>query len=489
MARPISRRQFLTSAGGLVLASAVLPPNLRRTLTGGLFPAPTSGGPGTAAVLSQIKHVVVLMQENRSFDHYFGAMPGVRGFADPSVPASRFYQPDPTNPDKYLLPFHVDTQTSSAQALPSNSHAWAVQHESWNSGAMNGFVTSHLTADGVDGQYTMAYFTQDDIPFHWALADAFTICDGYHCSMLGPTWPNRLFLMTGTVDPQGGQGGPVSSNTVPSSGFSWTTYPEMLTAAGVSWRVYQENDNYGLNVLEYFDQYQSAPTSSPLYQGAMRFYGAGQFEHDAAHDQLPTVSWILPTSYQSEHPNYMPASGADFIASKVNAIASNPDVWASTVFILVYDENDGFFDHVTPPTAPPGTPDEYITVYTTHTHTTKSQPIGLGFRVPCIVVSPWTVGGYVSHDVFDHTSVIRVLETLTGVKNPNISTWRRQTVGDFTSVLGCRPAARVPLLPATAATVVLAEQEVRRFQLPPIPGAQQTFPTQGRGQKQLAAAC
>jgi phospholipase C len=195
------------------------------------------------APVSEIKHVVVLMQENRSFDHYFGAMPGVRGFADSSVPKTRFYQKDPTNPDGYLLPFHTDTADSSAQALPSTSHSWGSQHQSWDGGAMDGFVTAHLASDGEAGQYTMAYFKRDDIPFHWALADAFTICDGYHCSMMGPTWPNRLYLMTGQVDPESANGGPVYSNYVPSSAFSWTTYPELLTKAGVSWKVYQENDN------------------------------------------------------------------------------------------------------------------------------------------------------------------------------------------------------------------------------------------------------
>jgi phospholipase C len=481
MTPQLSRRRFLASAGGVALAAA-LPPSIRRVLANAPSPPMHQiGGPGPG-ILSQIKHVVVLMQENRSFDHYFGAMPGVRGFFDTSVPRSTFYQPDPSNPDDYLLPFHTDTRSSSAQALPSNSHAWSVQHESWNNGAMNGFVTSHLTANGIDGQYTMAYFTQDDIPFHWALAQAFTICDGYHCSMLGPTWPNRLFLMTGTVDPQGGQGGPVYSNYVPASGFSWSTYPEMLSAAGVSWKVYQENDNYGLNVLEYFDQYQAAPTSSPLYRGAMRFYEPGQFEYDAVNDRLPTVSWILPTSYQSEHPNYMPAAGADFIASKINAIASNRDVWSKTVFILIYDENDGFFDHVTPPTAPSGTPDEYITV------DGASQPIGLGFRVPCVVVSPWTVGGFVSSDTLDHTSVLQFLEVLTGVPNPNISTWRRQTVGNFTGALGCTPS-RAPQLPSTGPGLALAEQEVRQYQLPPFPGADQSFPVPQPGPRLAPVAC
>jgi phospholipase C len=475
MATQITRRQLLASGGAVVLASFALPKNLRKLLE--YAPSSPADRRGQAGPVSKIEHVVVLMQENRSFDHYFGTMPGVRGFADPAASRQVFYQPDTDNPDGYLLPFHIDTFDSSAQALPSNSHSWGPQHSSWNNGAMNGFVSAHLEADGVAGQYTMAYFERRDIPFHWALADAFTVCDGYHCSMLGPTWPNRLYLMTGQVNPEGGMGGPVYSNYVPSEAFSWQTYPELLTSAGVSWKVYQEVDNYGMNVLEYFDQYQSAPTSSPLFQNAMRIYQAGQFEYDALHDQLPTVSWIIPTSYQSEHPDFLPAAGADFIASKLDAVAANPSLWEKTVFVLIYDENDGLFDHVTPPTAPAGTPGEWITVDGT------ANPIGLGFRVPCIVASPWTVGGYVSHSTFDHTSVIQLLETVTGVVNPNITAWRRSTAGNLASVLGSRPPMLAPRLPGTAAELLLAEQQVREFQLPPIPGGPQTFPVQSPGRK------
>jgi phospholipase C len=472
----VSRRQLLASAGGMVLASFALPSGLRKILDGSP-PAARGSARLASADISDIKHIVVLMQENRSFDHYFGVMPGVRGFADPSVPKSRFYQYDADNPDKYLLPFHTDTHSTSAQNLPSNSHSWGPQHDSWDGGKMDGFVTAHLAADGAAGQYTMAYFERDDIPFQWALADAFTICDGYHCSMMGPTWPNRLYLMTGQVDPAGVAGGPVYSNYVPADGFSWQTYPELLTNAGVSWKVYQEIDNYGMNVLEYFDQYQNAAVSSPLYQNAMRIFQAGQFEYDAANDRLPAVSWIIPTSFQSEHPDFMPAAGADFVASKINAVASNPDVFAKTVFVLIYDENDGLFDHVTPPTPLTGTSGEFITV------DSVSDPIGLGFRVPCIIVSPWTVGGFVCHDTFDHTSVIRLIERVTGVVNPNITQWRRQTVGDLTSALGSIPYGRFPRLPGTKAQLEAAENEVLQFQLPPIPGANQTFPVQPPGNK------
>ncbi len=432
----VSRRQLMASAGGMVLASFALPANLRKIIESA--PAARPASARATAPLAEIKHVVVLMQENRSFDHYFGAMPGVRGFSDPGAIPGVFKQADTDNPDGYLYPFHTDTRSTSAQALPSNSHSWGPQHASWNNGAMNGFVSSRIpdSVDGIAGQYSMAYFKRDDIPFHWALADAFTVCDGYHCSILGPTWPNRLYLMTGQIDPAGLHGGPVYGNYVPPESYSWTTYPELLTTAGVSWKVYQEIDNYGFNVLEYFDQYQGAPVSSPLYQNAMRFYQPGQFEYDAAHDRLPTVSWLLPPSYQSEHPDFMPAAGADYVKSKLDAIAANPDVWAKTVFILIYDENDGFFDHVLPPTAPAGTPGEYVTA----APTAAPGPIGLGFRVPCIIVSPWTVGGFVCHDTFDHTSVTRLLELVTGVVNPSITAWRRQTVGDFSSALGKLPA-------------------------------------------------
>ena len=486
----VTRRQLMASMGGMVLGSFALPSNLRKIIDSA--PPARLNSARRPAPISDIKHVVVLMQENRSFDHYFGAMPGVRGFGDRKAISGVFKQPDPDNPDKYLYPFHADTHSTSAQNLPSTSHNWLPQHDSWNNGAMNGFVTARLNTsidsyDGKAAQYSLAYFKRDDIPFPWALADAFTICDGYHCSVLGPTWPNRLYLMTGQIDPAGAHGGPTYDNYVPTEGFSWTTYPELLTAAGVSWKVYQEVDNYGFNVLEYFDQYLNAATSSPLYQNAMKFYQPGQFEYDAMNDRLPTVSYILPTSYQSEHPDFMPAAGADYVKSKVDAIAANPDVWAKTLFILIYDENDGYFDHVVPPTAPAGTAGEYITA-SASAEKSAPGPIGLGFRVPCILVSPWTVGGFVCHDTFDHTSVTRLLELVTGVVNPSITAWRRKTVGDFSSALGAIPYGRFPRLPDTKAQLELAEREVTQFQLPPYPGANQTPPVQPPGSKPVRGA-
>src|SRR5262249_27252740 len=159
---------------------------------------------------------------------------------------------------------------------------------------------------------------------------------------------------------------------VPEDGLQWTTYAERLEKAGVSWKVYQQQDNYGTNMLERFTVFQDAGQHSSLYKKGMVRLPEGQFEYDAMHDKLPAVSWICPTAIQSEHPDYTPAEGAAFIASKIDAIASNPDVWAKTVFILNYDENDGLFDHVAPPTPAEDTPLESV----------DGLPVGGGFRVP-----------------------------------------------------------------------------------------------------------
>jgi phospholipase C len=325
-----------------------MPPNVRRLL---------AQGPPKKRSLGDIKHVVMLMQENRSFDHYFGTMAGVRGFGDPnalklSTGRSVFYQPDAVTPDGYMLPFHLDTKISSAQKIPSTSHAWAVQHQAWNGGRMDQWLPAHRKADGEHGPYCMGYYTREDIPFQFALAESFTICDAYHCSVMGPTWPNRMYWMTGTNDPDGQYGGPIISNKAPKEGYRWKTYAERLEEANISWKVYQQKDNYGCNMLETFSAFREAPVGSPLYQKAIERGAEGQFEYDARNDKLPTVSWIIPTGFQSEHPEYMPADGAAFVASKIDAIASNPDVWAKTVFILNYDENDGIFDHVAPPFPP-----------------------------------------------------------------------------------------------------------------------------------------
>jgi phospholipase C len=465
----LTRRRLLISAAaaaGGAVASSVLPPGLRRALA----------EPPKRGSLGDIKHVVILMQENRSFDHYFGTLAGVRGFNDPdamTLPNGRsiFHQPDPKNPDGYLLPFHLNTKHTSAQAIPSTSHAWSTQHAAWNKGKMDNWLPAHRKADGdIHGPYTMGHYTRGDIPFYFALAEAFTVCDRYHCSVLGPTWPNRIYHWSATIDPEGKHGGPINGNHI-TSPYRWTTYPERLMAADVSWHVYQQENDYGCNPLEFFQAYQDADPSSPLYRHGLTIGPSDQFEYDAAHDRLPTVSWIIPTAQQSEHPAYMPASGADFVARKLDAVAANPDLWAKTVFILNHDENDGLFDHVAPPTPPPGTPDEFI----------DGEPIGAGIRVPTVIVSPWTQGGWVSSEPFDHTSVLQFLERITGVREPNISAWRRRTFGDLTAALGVAAHERFPKLPPTKHELSRAEEQIAHLPPPKVPGAKQTSPHQTSG--------
>lgn len=473
---PFTRRRLLGAAGAVTATSLLtLPSNLQRALA--------ASPPGTRPSVRDIKHVVLLMQENRSFDHYFGTMPDVIGFSDPDalmLPTGRnvFHQPTDFHPDGYLLPFHLDSRTTSAQKIPSTGHGWEVLHGAWNGGAMDSWLTAHYRFDRnkANVPLSMGYYEEEDIPFHRALAGAFTICDRYHCSMMGSTAPNRLYWETGTIDPHGVASGPILSNEV--TVRTWRTYAENLTEAGVSWKCYHVEDGMESS-LKYFKAFKEAPDSSPLRRNIAR--GAlDQFEQDAINDRLPTVSWLFAPRSQNEHPNQStPAAGAEFIAAKIDAIAANPDVWAKTVFILVYDENDGLFDHVPPPVPPAGTPDEFVTLASPTGIAGKGLPIGAGFRVPCIIVSPWTAGGWVCSEPFDHTSNLRFLEKVTGVEAPNISAWRRRTFGDFTSALRFheRPAAP-PKLPDLSERLALARQQVATLPPPVIPGTGQIVPVQ-----------
>ncbi|AEU38442.1 alkaline phosphatase family protein [Granulicella mallensis] len=472
----VTRRRLLKGAAQLAsvaAASSLMPPNVQKLL---------AQGPPKNGSMKDIKHVVVLMQENRSFDHYFGMLAGVRGFNDPhalqlSTGKSVFYQPDTVNPKGYMLPFHLDTQSTNAQKVPSTNHGWVVQHQAWNGGRMNQWLPAHRAADGAHGPYCMGYYKREDIPFQYALAEAFTICDSYHCSVMGPTWPNRMYWYTGTIDPDGRHGGPIIMNKAPEGGFTWTTYAERLEEAGVSWKVYQyanedATHGVGFNMLHNFRKFQDAHKDSPLYTKGLVAVTPGEFEYDCLHDQLPAVSWVCPPHIASEHPDHLPAEGAAFVASIIDAIAANPDVWAKTAFILNYDENDGQFDHVQPPIPPKGTANEFV----------NGLPIGGGFRVPCIIVSPWTTGGWVCSQNFDHTSVVQFLEKFTGVREPNISDWRRETFGDMTSAFRFDQAsAKSPVLPDTKDDLTKARYSATHLPAPPIPGADQQEPEQEKG--------
>ena len=450
------------------------------------------------ARITDIEHVVILMQENRSFDHYFGTLSGVRGFGD-SRGRKAFDQADLDlvhNRSGHVLPFRLDTMRTKGQSAHDLSHAWSVQHFSWNRGLMDGFVIAHRAADDVIdrlpnpptafGPLTMGYFTRADIPFHYALADAFTICDGYHCSVFGPTNPNRIMSMSGTVDPLGTLGGgPCIDNGQSVGQLRWTTYPERLQHAGIDWWVYQEANCGTNNMLPLFkaftksgDLARRATSIIPTPKGQR--YGpalAARLKGDVLAGRLPQVSWILASDDDCEHPSATPGYGARFVASILDALTADPHVWAKTALFYTFDENDGFFDHVTPPTPPAGTAGEYLATGSLLSNAATTLgwtgPVGLGFRVPMIVISPFSRGGLCCSDTFDHTSLLLFLERRFGVEVPNVSAWRRQTVGDLTSAFNFAAPAdlSVPRLPDAHALAAIADRE-SRLPDPTVPAVQ-----------------
>jgi phospholipase C len=456
--------------------------------------------PASCSKLTDIEHVVILIQENRSFDHYFGSYRGVRGFADQSM---AFQQPYPANtsspPVGTLLPFHLDTTTTNAACTHDITHDWVPQHQSWNNGAMDGFVTSRVAINANDAVLSMGYYTRADLPYYYAVADAFTICDNYHCSVIGPTHPNRLYTMAASLDPDGKNGGPVLQTVIANRAalqgrLTYTTMPEQLQARGVSWKIYSSPDESiagGIvsdDVLSFFKNYQDP--SSALHQNAYGPQFPVDFLTDLVAGNLPQVSWLLGSVFTSDHPPSPSLFGENVLSLIVNALIANPAVWAKTVLFVTYDENGGFFDHVPPVTAPPGTPGEYITAPAVPDPTVEGSPaitgpIGLGFRVPMLVISPFSRGGFVSSDLFDHTSVLRFLETRFGAEVPNLSAWRRATVGDLTSALNLKsPDQSIPNLPATlpgvSQTIQACANNLAGFTPYSVP-ATQVAPTQETG--------
>ncbi len=455
----VNRRELLkigAAAAATELAAVLLP---------GCGGGGASPGPSVCSKLTDIEHVIIFIQENRSFDHYFGSYRGVRGFSDQSL---AFQQPDPANttdpPVGALLPFHLDTSKTNAACTHDITHDWVPQHQSWNSGAMDGFVTSRLPITPNDAVLTMGYYTRADLPFYYAVADAFTICDNYFCSVIGPTDPNRLYTMAASIDPAGQNGGPLLQTLVAnrSSFFgklTYTTMPEQLQARGISWKVYSSPDEnilntiFSDNVLSYFKNFQD-PTS-PLHQNAFGPQFPVDFLADALSGNLPQVSWVLASIVDSDHPPAPSLFGENTLSTIISALTANSALWAKTVLFATYDENGGFFDHVAPVTAPPGTAGEYVTAPAVPDPTVVGNPpvlgpIGLGFRVPMLVISPFSRGGLLSSALFDHTSVLRFLETRFGAEVPNLSAWRRATVGDLTSAFNFRkPDPSIPALPST----------------------------------------
>ncbi|WP_250537332.1 phosphocholine-specific phospholipase C [Caballeronia sp. AZ10_KS36] len=470
-----NRREFLRAAmqtAGAATALNIVPLGIRQALA---IPANNRHGS-----IEDIEHIVVLMQENRSFDHYFGTLRGVRGFGDTRAVRlangnTVYHQPIAAGAGD-VLPFHPGASNLGMQFLQDLPHDWVSGQGAFNGGRYDQWVP-------FKGTTTMAYLKRDDIPFHYQLADAFTICDAYHCSTNTSTDPNRYYMWTGYVGNDGTGGGPVVDNA--EAGYGWSTFPEVLERAGISWKIYQDVGtgldakgswgwtqdpyigNYGDNSLLYFTQYQNAQPGSPLYEKARRGTNAAagedyftQLRQDVQAGTLPQVSWIVAPEAYSEHPNWPANYGAWYVDQVLQVLTSNPDIWSKTALLINYDENDGFFDHIVPPFPPTSSANGLSTVDTSLEIFPGSQkyaagPYGLGARVPMIVVSPWSRGGWVCSETFDHTSVIRFIQKRFGASHrlpePNITPWRRAICGDLTSAFDFRnPNRGMPTLPGTA---------------------------------------
>jgi phospholipase C len=404
---------------------------------------------------------------------------------------------------------------------------------------------------------TMGYYNRADIPFYYAFADAFTVCDQHFCSSLTGTSANRSYFWTGTVreQPRNPESvAHVNNGQINYKDVSWKTYPERLQEAGISWRVYQnelslpvgfkgeEEDwlaNFTDNNLEFHKQYgvryhpahyqwmkkrieelqrlvkgnekaeslskaktelarlqhdvmQYSPENfeklsqfekdihrnafvtnmaDPNYHKLDKIaYTANgkrqeievpegdvlyQFRKDVEARKLPTVSWLVAPCRFSDHPG-SPWYGAWYVSEVLDILTRDPEVWKKTIFILTYDENDGYFDHIAPFVPPLSsnsdqgavstidTTDEYVTQEqerkrTNNQNASLESPIGLGYRVPMVIASPWSKGGWVNSEVFDHTSCLQFLEhflerkTGKAVREENISPWRRMVCGDLTT--------------------------------------------------------
>ncbi|PST84162.1 phospholipase C, phosphocholine-specific [Pedobacter yulinensis] len=508
-----SRRAFLKKAAllsGAAGLSSMLPASIERAMA-------ITADPGTS--FYDAEHVVFLMQENRSFDHLFGSMKGVRGFNDPRavrLPNNNKVWLQDDKKGQTFAPFHADLHKTRVTWQGGLPHSWPDQLAARNGGRYDNWVPAKSLM-------TMAHFQRQDVPFYYALADAFTICDHYFCSSLTGTTPNRLFFWTGTVRPrQTGTAMAVVNNSQAESRTNtfvdWQTFPELLEDNGISWKIYQNElwtsrlpegkdewlGNYGDNAVEYIRRHRvklspwfrknGDPTAKPPLSAAEvtaryerlnqreknlvdKAFGTNidnpgyldlepytftndkgekqtvdlpkedifyQFRQDVDSGKLPMVSWLVAPERFSDHTS-APFYGTWYVSEALDILTKNPEVWKKTIFILNYDENDGYFDHI-PPFVVPRHDEPQTGKVTAGIDTRpdfeyrKGSPIGLGYRVPMLVASPWSRGGFVNSQVFDHTSTLLFLENFlskkTGRKihSPNISSWRRAVCGDLSSV-------------------------------------------------------
>jgi phospholipase C len=603
-----SRREFLKKAtllSGAAGISQFLPASIQKAFA--IDPEPGS-------TYMDAEHVVLLMQENRSFDHTYGTLQGVRGFNDPRairLPNNNLVWLQTNEKEETYTPFHFDIKDTKITWMGSLPHSWTNQVDARNQGKYDKWLHVKKSGDEdyADIPLTMGYYTREDIPFYYSLADAFTVCDQNFCSSLTGTTPNRLYFWTGTIRAEQHENSKANVwnedadyNTM----VTWKTFPERLEENGVSWKIYQNDisvdgglteeedlwlDNFGDNAIEYFTQYKvklseryinymekrsaSLPGEIAVLEKKLQSMDAGdkdftenqkqlqeqksllekinkdkliytrdkyeqlsqyeknlhekaftankkdphyheliplkykdgniereinvpkgdvlhQFREDVNNGTLPTVSWIVAPEAFSDHPSSA-WFGAWYLSEVMDILTKNPEVWKKTIFILTYDENDGYFDHVPPFVAPnaydlstgktSAAIDAKVDFVTMQQEKNKigvdekymrESSIGLGYRVPLVVASPWSRGGYVNSQVFDHTSSLQFLEKFlskkTGKKfeETNISRWRRTVCGDLTSVFRPYTGEKINGLNALNKEVFIESIHKAKFKNPPV---------------------
>ncbi|KAJ5091273.1 hypothetical protein NUU61_006143 [Penicillium alfredii] len=461
------------------------------------------GSTVSAGSLKDIEHVVIFMQENRSWDSYFGTMAGVRGFNDPNVQVNDnrpiwYQQVDPGMSDKTntLLPWYLGYKGGdwfdAIQCMAAGDNGYQD-----NQAALNHGLNNHWARNNTP--WSWGYLKRDDIPVQFALAEGWTSGDMYQEGQITSTNPNRVTLVSGSVNVPGSpqrsdQGGVyIDNNEVPGCEknnincypLKWKTIFEFYEDAGVSWQVYQDKNNFDDNPLAWFEQYQKAPKSSPLTKKGMTTVGLDTFYKRAANGTLPEVSFIVGPAELSEHPPYQPKDGAWLQKKVVDAVINSPQ-YRSTLLMISYDETGGFGDHVTPFHSPENTPGEWM-----------KDPTGLfgdifvgpGFRVPFYMISPWTRGNRVFTERADHNSQILFLEKWLAARGyGNIQTnemvpWRRSHMSNLVNALDLdNPDYSLPNLPEaeTPATndkgdyIGSAQCQSRHAtQRPPVPYGQQ----------------
>jgi phospholipase C len=409
-----------------------------------------------------VNHIVVLMQENRSADNYLGQLNAFGQTAYEAEPTTG--NPDPLNPlNPPIVPFHETAYCESSDL----NHSWNGEHSDFDNGAMDGFTAANdntsANPDPTDpsGARTMGYYTQADLPFYYGLYNTFATNDRYFQSVLSQTFPNRLYLYAATSF------GVIANNVV---GSTHTSIFNELDANGVDWKIYsaQYPVSFGSLLFKYVSDHAAA-----------HVFPISQYYADATAGTLPSVSFVdprfldTPTVESDEHPPSNIQVGQKFVSDVTNALMSSPN-WSSSAMFLTYDENGGFYDHVAPPSAP--VPDNVPP--NLKAGDTPGAFNRYGFRVPVVVISPFSKQHYVSHVVDDHTSITRFIELRFGMPamtNRDLNADPMLDMFDFstphfltpptlpTAVIDATHLAACPQPPATAAAKAAAPSVAARL--------------------------